>query len=355
MEETDIKYELFFEMSPDLLCIAGYDGFFKKVNPAVATTLGYTFEELYAHPINYFVHPDHKDVTAKARKGLIDSKPLYNFENKYLTKGGETVWLSWTSLPIRSDSVIFAIAKNITEKKRLEADRNALLARLTRQNKDLMKLNYATSIDLKSPVHSLLALFDLIDHSKVIDKETLQLLEILQYVAEKVRKTLDTHVDQLSERERHETSLEETDFQECLNEVLQSMTTIIQTSRTTITSDFSKLPSVRFNKGYLKSIFLNLITNSIKYARADQPPFISIVAEKNSDRKQLTVADNGAGFDTTNVKDQIFQFPQKFHNNPLHTGIGLYLIHNHVSSLGGEIDIDSRIGEGTKVVISFKG
>lgn len=354
MKEADIKYELFFEMSPDLLCIAGYDGFFKKVNPAVATTLGYSLEELYAHPINYFVHPDHKEMTAQARQGLIDSKPIYNFENKYLTKGGETIWLSWTSLRAERDGVIFAIAKNITEKKRLEADRNALLATLTRQNKDLMKLNYATSIDLKSPVHSLLAIFELIDRSKVSDNETVQLLEVLQYVAEKVRKTLDTHVDQLSENARHETTLEETNFQECLNEVIQSMATIVQTSRTTIVSDFSKLRTVRFNKGYLKSIFLNLITNAIKYARAEESPAISIYTQRDAGVKQLIVADNGSGFDTTNVKDQIFQFPEKFHNNPLSTGIGLYLVHNQVSSLGGTIDIDSKIGEGTKVTLSFK-
>lgn len=354
MKEADIRYEMFFEMSPDLLCIAGYDGFFKKVNPAVASTLGYSLEELYARPINEFVHPDHKDVTAKARKGLISSKPIYNFENKYLTKGGETVWLSWTSLPMESDGVIFAIAKNITEKKRLETDRNELLASLTRENKDLMKLNYATSIDLKSPVHSLLALFDLIDPSKVNDKETVQLLEVLQYVAEKVRKTLDMHVDELSEKTRHGARVEETNFQECLNEVLQSMTTILKTSRTTILADFSNLPAVRFNKGYLKSIFLNLITNSIKYGRPEQPPAISIYSENNFGTKQLIVADNGSGFDTTNVKEQIFQFPQKFHNNPLSTGIGLYLVHNHVSSLGGDVDIDSKIGEGTKVIISFK-
>lgn len=354
MNEANIKYELFFEMSPDLLCIAGYDGFFKKVNPAVATTLGYSLEELYAHPINDFVHPDHKEATAKARQGLIGSKPIYNFENKYLTKGGETVWLSWTSFPVESDGVIFAIAKNVTEKKRLEADRNALLASLTRQNKDLMKLNYATSIDLKSPVHSLIAIFDLIDRSKVSDNETLQLLEVVQYVAEKVKKTLDTHVDQLSENARHEASIEETNFQDCLNEVIQSMATIIQTSRTTIHSDFSALPTVRFNKAYLKSIFLNLITNSIKYARPEESPSISIYTQKDSGVKQLVVSDNGSGFDTTDVKDQIFQFPKKFHNNPLSTGIGLYLVHNQVSSLGGEIDIDSRIGEGTKVTLSFK-
>src|SRR5688572_2995995 len=100
MSEPNFRYDLFFELSPDLLCIAGFDGYFKKINEAVSKTLGYSPEELYARPINDFVHPDHKQLTAKVRAELYRSKPLLNFENKYLTKNGETVWLSWTSLAV---------------------------------------------------------------------------------------------------------------------------------------------------------------------------------------------------------------------------------------------------------------
>lgn len=354
MNQQPFKYELFFEMSPDLLCIAGYDGYFKKINQAVATTLGYSFEELYARPINDFVHPDHKELTEKARDELRRSKPLYSFENRYLTKGGETVWLSWTSMPIESEGVIFAIAKNITDKKRVEADRNALLAHLTQRNKDLVKLNYAGSDDLTSSIHSFLALLELVDLSRVTDTETRQLLELLQYVGGKVSTTLDSHANNLAERTRQETQLEETNFQKCLDEVLQSMATVIHTSKSTILADFSKLPVIRFNNSYLKSIFLNLVTNAIKYARPGQLPVISIYSENHAGRKQLIVSDNGAGFDAGKVKDEIFRWPQKFPNPVNATGIGLYLVYSHVSALGGEIEIDSKRGEGTKIVITFK-
>ena len=355
LKDTDFKYELFFELSPDLLCIAGYDGYFKKVNSAVAKTLGYSFEELYSRPINDFVHPDHKEVTTKARNELFQSKPLHLFENKYLTKGGETVWLSWTSLPVKDERLIFAVAKNVTHKKRVEADRNALLANLTQTNKDLMQLNYATSEDLKSPVHSLLALFDLIDLSKVTDKETHQLLEVMQYVAEKVKTTLNSHVDMLSQKTKQDARVEQTDFQDCLDQVLQSLGTIIQTTKTTVRADFSELPTIVFNKEYLKSIFLNLITNAIKYAHPERHPVISIRSSKYLGTKQLTISDNGSGFDTQKVREDIYQFPQKFQNNPDSKGIGLYLVNSHVSALGGQMDLQSRINEGTKISIYFKG
>src|SRR5476651_2310119 len=105
--------ELFFELSPDLFCIAGYDGYFKKINPTVSKTLGYTDEELFSRPIDSFVHPDDRDVTSKKRGTIIKDNPLLNFENRYITKGGDIVWLSWTSMPIKSQNVVFAIAKII--------------------------------------------------------------------------------------------------------------------------------------------------------------------------------------------------------------------------------------------------
>jgi PAS domain S-box-containing protein len=112
--------EFFFEVAPDLLCIAGFDGYFKKINPAVSKVLGYTEEELFALPIIDFIHPEDRERTAEKQKALLEGHALLNFENRYLTKDSEVVWLSWTSVPIKKDSVVFAIAKDITYRKQLE-------------------------------------------------------------------------------------------------------------------------------------------------------------------------------------------------------------------------------------------
>ena len=117
-DSFDLEY--FFELSPDLLCIAGYDGYFKKINSAVSKTLGYSQEELFASPINSFVHPDDQIITSKNRQSLTEDQPLLNFENRYITKSGETVWLSWTSMPVKRDRLVFAIAKVVIYKKKLE-------------------------------------------------------------------------------------------------------------------------------------------------------------------------------------------------------------------------------------------
>ncbi len=118
------EYEMLalFELTPDFVCIAGKDGYFKMVNPAVIKTLQYEPEELYSRPIFSFLHPDDYEQTDRGRLRLMEGKPLLNFQNRYLAKNGETVWLEWTSVYIPDKEIVFAIAKNITENKLREED-----------------------------------------------------------------------------------------------------------------------------------------------------------------------------------------------------------------------------------------
>jgi len=143
----DLEY--FFELSPDLLCISGYDGYFKKINSAVATTLGYTKDELFAKPIDSFIHLDDRLVTAHKRNLIIKNTPLLNFENRYMTKSGEIVWLNWTSVPIEREKVVFAIAKDITYRKRLEEyKRISILLNSSQKNESVSEYSPADQLFL---------------------------------------------------------------------------------------------------------------------------------------------------------------------------------------------------------------
>ena len=120
----DIDYEVmpFFEMTPDLVCIADKAGYFKKINPAVREKLEYTDEELFRYPISHFIHPEDKQLTAAERAKLINGKPLVNFQNRYVSKTGKVIWLHWTSIYFAEREVVFAIAKDVTEKKLIEKE-----------------------------------------------------------------------------------------------------------------------------------------------------------------------------------------------------------------------------------------
>jgi PAS domain S-box-containing protein len=220
--------EFFFELSPDLLCIAGFDGYFKRINPTVSKTLGYTDEELFARPINDFVHPDDRYITERNRDGLRKNSPLLNFENRYVTKTGDVVWLSWTSMPIESEQVIFAIAKNITHKRKMDDDRNLQLANLTRVNNDLKHLTYTTSHDLRSPVNNLLSVFSILDHYQIEDKQVLELIEVLKQATENLKDTLNNYLEVLSNKDIMNVSVEQLDLKDNLNIVLHSLKALLR-------------------------------------------------------------------------------------------------------------------------------
>ena len=253
---TDIlNFELFFELTHDLLCIAGFDGYFRRVNPAVCSVLGYTEAELMALPIHHFIHQDDKAKTAENRNQLLKNVPLLYFENRYLTKSGEIVWLSWTSIPVVNDQVVYAIAKNITHAKKLEEERNQVISNLTTLNHDLNLLTQSTSHDLRTPVNNLLAVFSLMDVSKIEDEETLELVGMLRSASETLKDTLNNYVEALNKEEDRIVKIEEVNIEEALKHVMHSLKSLIGATGTTINYDFSQLSVILFNEPTFEVFF----------------------------------------------------------------------------------------------------
>jgi len=118
------EFEMFdlFELTPDLVCIAGRDGFLKKINPAVTQKLGYSAGELYARPVSSFIFPGDRAITRQVRSKLLNGEALVNFQNRYVKKDGTLVWLEWTSIYIADKEIVFAIAKDITQRKLQEQE-----------------------------------------------------------------------------------------------------------------------------------------------------------------------------------------------------------------------------------------
>ena len=348
------KFENFFELSPDLLCIAGFDGYFKKINPAVSNLLGYSKQELMERPITEIVHPDDRELTISSQQTARNNGPLLNFENRYLTSEGNIVWLSWTSMAVKEEQLIYAIAKNITHKKIFEEERNIQLANLTKINKDLKQLSYTTSHDLRTPIGNLLSLIKLIDYTKITDPNNLKYLKFIQQSAESISQAVNDSVDLLIQKDQVNVEVEDLNLNEILNKVLIPIKSFIINSNATIKVDFSTLETIKFNKAYLESIFLNLITNSIKYSRQDISPEINIYSKRENGVNQLIISDNGSGFDLEKFKGKIFGLNQTFHNDNDSKGIGLYLVYNHVNNLGGRIILESKVNEGATFTIFFK-
>ena len=119
----------FFNLSLDLLCIAGLDGYFKHLNPACEKTLGYSCEELKSQPFLNFVHPDDKAATLAEVQKLTTGAPTIYMENRYRCTDGSYRWLAWTAFPHVQDGFIYCVGRDITQLKQAEQERLQLLYR----------------------------------------------------------------------------------------------------------------------------------------------------------------------------------------------------------------------------------
>ncbi|NQV01893.1 MAG: PAS domain S-box protein, partial [Bacteroidia bacterium] len=114
-KEAEEDHNQFFNLALNMLCIAGTDGYFKRLNPTWQQVLGFSEEELMSKPFFDFIHPDDIEPTRDAVKQLSAQNPVINFENRYRCKNGSYKWLSWVSTP--SGEKLYAAAHDITELK----------------------------------------------------------------------------------------------------------------------------------------------------------------------------------------------------------------------------------------------
>jgi PAS domain S-box-containing protein len=110
----------FFSLTRDLLCVKGFDGRFKRVNPAWEKALGYTREEMLASPVLHFVHPDDREKTLAETARLAEGQEVVSFENRYRCKDGSYRWLLWSARPLVKERLIFGSARDLTERKQIE-------------------------------------------------------------------------------------------------------------------------------------------------------------------------------------------------------------------------------------------
>ncbi len=109
-----------FNHSLDLLCIAGFDGYLRRVNPSWTRVLGWTEAELLSRPVADFMHPDDRELTLQARAGLAKGTLVTGLENRYRCKDGSYRWLSSQSVPEPGAATVFAVARDVTERRQMD-------------------------------------------------------------------------------------------------------------------------------------------------------------------------------------------------------------------------------------------
>ena len=235
----------------------------------------------------------------------------------------------------------------------LNAANEAVEARnrqLARTNQDLDNFVYAASHDLRQPVNNLRGLFEELRQSAVFrDPEAAVILRLFDNSLTSLHTTVtDLAAVVQEQRQQGEPPTEVVAFAPLLQEVLQTLNGEIVDSEARITADFAALAVVKYARGNLSTILLNLVSNSIKYRHPGRRPEIGIRAYHSDGCPVLEVADNGLGLNLAQHGHELFQLFRRFHPSAGEgTGVGLFLVNRIVQYEGGHIDVESEEGHGT--------
>jgi len=105
-----------FNLSLDMLCIAGMDGSFRRVNPAFGRVLGYSAEEITGRPLLDYVHPEDLAATVDVLRQLAAGQPA-SFEGRWRAADGRYRWLLWAINPVPEEKLLYAVAHDITDRR----------------------------------------------------------------------------------------------------------------------------------------------------------------------------------------------------------------------------------------------
>src|SRR5438874_4301311 len=120
--EAETKRNRFFSLAVDMLAIAGFDGYFKQVNPSWQKVLGFPEEDLKSRPLMDFVHKEDHSATMREFKRLMLGSTTEYFENRYHCSDGSYRWLGWTAAPFPAERLVYIFARDITHQKHAESE-----------------------------------------------------------------------------------------------------------------------------------------------------------------------------------------------------------------------------------------
>ncbi|MGG9963146.1 PAS domain-containing sensor histidine kinase [Ferruginibacter sp. SUN106] len=336
--KPEIELSAFFEMTPDLVCLAGKDGFFRKINLAVIDKLGYTKEELFAAPIASFIHPEDKEITHQTRQEMLQGKPLRNFNNRYVTKSGNVVWLEWTSIYFADSELVFAIAKDVTERKLIEKEvdekYNKFKSLATHFKKRIEKDKKNFAYELHEELAQLVSVIKMdidwianamtnlpeplknrIDHASVVSR---MLIKSIQRISFSISPGM---MDDLGFNTTLEWLCNEFGL---LNGFPCKFENYYDEEKLT--------PELKTD---LFRICQESLTNVTYHAQANN---VIIRIEELSGKIVLTITDDGKGFDINEEKE-----------TP-----GITNMHERAASINGLLTVESKIGKGTTITFSVE-
>lgn len=263
-----------------------------------------------------------------------------------------------SGVPLRNEKGeidrILLVQQNITDSKKLEAEREVLIKDLKSHNEELLRFAYIVSHNLRAPIVNISLLLDLYNEVKPADPENEEVIENLKVSTNLLHATLQDLIEVVSIKKQKIPKVELIYFNLLLNNVEKSLFNQLKESGIKIHKDFSQLNEMNYVYAHLENFFMNFLTNSVKYRHPDRTPEVWISTYKLGEYRVIDYKDNGIGLDLKRYGDRLFGLYQRFHNHVEGKGLGLYLVREQIRANDGKIETESVVGEGLRFRIYLR-
>jgi PAS domain S-box-containing protein len=348
-EEQLKEYQHFFNNSNDLCLIANVQGYFETVNPNLEKVLGYSEKEWVEKPFIEFVHPDDMaSVIYEFQRQETEAAMVMNFICRFRKKESSYAWIEWNSIPNPVTGKIYAIGRDITERKNTEEH-------LQTVNKELESFSYSVSHDLRAPLRSIHSYINILyeEYAAQFDDEAKRLINIVIANSRKMGQLIDDLLafSKLGRRQLMKTIVNMNSLVEAIWEEQVRLG-----ERKNVELFLSDLPDESADLVTLTQVWRNLISNALKYSSHKDHATVEIGFVNKEGATVYFVRDNGAGFDMK-YYHKLFGVFQRLHSSKEFdgTGVGLAIVQRIVFKHGGTIWAESKVQEGTTFYFSISG
>ncbi|MBT1705408.1 PAS domain-containing sensor histidine kinase [Chryseosolibacter indicus] len=327
-------------------------------NQGLCNLTGFTYDELIGKNGIELIAPEWRDFVINNIKtsfeGAYDVEGIKKDGTRYILE------VHGKNIPYEGKNIRVTEFRDVTERKRAQEqiiEQNtkliAVAEDLKRKNDQLEEFTQIVSHNLRSPVGNIVTLLSFFENT-TSEAERKEYLNLLKESSAMTLYMLNDLNEVLKVKQNKNIEKQELRFEAVLQQVFKMLNAKISNTGAQINFDFNNGPTLIYPNIYLESILLNLLDNALKYRHPERPPYIEFKTYKDrSDNTVLVVRDNGLGINLQRYGHQVFKLRKTFHKHPESRGVGLFMIKNQIETMGGEITIESKEGEGSTFLINF--
>lgn len=334
------------------------EGEWIQINPQISKIFGYTLDEINRLRLRDLNYPGDIDINVILKEKLLSGDiENYQAERRFVHKTGKTVWTVLSVSLVKSEmsepGYYICQITDITSLKNANERIEDLLSKTEGQNEKLLNFKHIVSHNLRSHTSNLDMLLTFLKQD-IPRLEESSVFQMLMSAFGNLEETIENLSEVSSFDNVTAEDFVEINVIEFIDKTLTSLHTLFHEVGGTVTVDISAELNVMAIPEYLRSIFLNILSNTITYRRENESLRVVITATQDADYTIIHFTDNGRGIDLDLHGNKIFGLYKTFHRNESSRGLGLYIVKNQIEALGGCVKVESTVGEGSTFKIYLK-